>query len=172
MNSGPSPEQSSVWYLAYTRPRQEFVAHLNLEQQGFEAYLPLYKQLKRGEAGGVLEPMFPRYLIFRPRHPEQSIGVVRSTRGVMTLVRFGYEPATLGDAAVANIRAFEEARKSTSVADITRFKAGQAVRVMDGALEGLEGLVHEVSSKRVVVLLHLLGRVTPVRMAHHEVSAV
>ena len=34
------------WYLAYTKPRQEAVAHVNLEQQGFEAYLPLFKKFK------------------------------------------------------------------------------------------------------------------------------
>lgn len=32
------------WYLAYTKPKQESVALVNLEQQGFEAYLPLFKK--------------------------------------------------------------------------------------------------------------------------------
>ena len=56
------------WYLAYTKPRQEAVAHANLEQQGFEAYLPLFKKFKKTEQGPValFEPMFPRYLLFRP----------------------------------------------------------------------------------------------------------
>ncbi|WP_366943958.1 transcription termination/antitermination NusG family protein, partial [Ferrovum sp.] len=29
------------WYLLYTRPRQEKVAHQNLLQQGYESVLPL-----------------------------------------------------------------------------------------------------------------------------------
>lgn len=31
------------WYLAYTKPRQEEVARINLEQQKFHVYLPLFK---------------------------------------------------------------------------------------------------------------------------------
>ncbi len=54
------------WYLAYTKPRQEEIARVNLEQQSFEAYLPLYKKFKKTELGpvSVFEPMFPRYIFF------------------------------------------------------------------------------------------------------------
>ena len=37
----------SRWYLAYTKPKQESVAQFNLEQQGFEVYLPLFKKFKK-----------------------------------------------------------------------------------------------------------------------------
>jgi transcriptional antiterminator RfaH len=69
------------WYLSYTKPKQESVALVNLEQQDFEVYLPLFKKFKKTEQGPValFEPMFPRYILFRPSRPEQSISVVRST---------------------------------------------------------------------------------------------
>ena len=51
---------SDRWYLAYTKPRQETVAHSNLEQQGFEAYLPLFKKFKKTVFFFV---SFLRYLI-------------------------------------------------------------------------------------------------------------
>ena len=41
------------WYLAYTKPRQEDLARVNLEQQGFESYLPLYKKFRKTEQGPV-----------------------------------------------------------------------------------------------------------------------
>ena len=61
----------SRWYLAYTKPKQESVAQFNLEQQGFEVYLPLFKKFKKTEQGPValFEPMFPRYILFRPSRP-------------------------------------------------------------------------------------------------------
>jgi len=39
-------EETSLnnWYLGYTKPRQEEIARVNLEQQGFESYLSLYKK--------------------------------------------------------------------------------------------------------------------------------
>ena len=53
-------EIEPLWFLAYTRPRLETVALQNLQQQGFDAYLPFYKRLKKSSAGmqAILEPMF------------------------------------------------------------------------------------------------------------------
>jgi transcriptional antiterminator RfaH len=41
------PEPEDPWYLAYTKPRLEEVAQVNLRQQSFEVYLPLYKKFKK-----------------------------------------------------------------------------------------------------------------------------
>ena len=96
----------SNWYLAYTKPRQEEIARVNLDQQGFDSYLPLYKKFKKTEQGpvSVFEPMFPRYIFFRPGKPGQSISTVRSTKGITTIVRFGFEPAVIGEELLGRIR--------------------------------------------------------------------
>jgi transcriptional antiterminator RfaH len=161
------------WYLAYTKPRQEQIALINLEQQAFEAYLPLYKKFKKTEQGPValFEPMFPRYILFRPGKPEQSISAVRSTKGVANIVRFGFEPAILQDALVQRIRQLEQDRNHATLQDISNFQQGQTVRLKHTALGGVEGLVQSVSSKRVAVLLEILGRPTVVQLAHHQLEA-
>lgn len=159
------------WYLAYTKPRQESVAELNLDRQGFEVYLPMFRTLKRGVAEPVLEPMFPRYLFVRPRTDAQSLGVVRSTRGVLTLIRFGIEFGCVPCDVIDRIRAFEEARRAASVSELSALRAGQKVLISDGPFKGLEGLVQSVSSKRVVVLLELLGRLAQVGLAHQVLAA-
>jgi transcriptional antiterminator RfaH len=162
----------SRWYLAYTKPKQESVALFNLEQQGFEAYLPLFKKFKKTEQGPValFEPMFPRYLLFRPSKPEQSISVVRSTKGIATIVRFGFEPAQLQDELVHRIRQLEEDRNHATLQELSNLKAGQTVRLKHTALSGIEGLIQSVSSKRVAVLLEILGRPTVVQLEHHQVE--
>ena len=160
------------WYLAYTKPRQEQVASLNLEFQKFEVYLPLYKKFKKTEQGPVamFEPMFPRYIFFRPGQPGQSISVVRSTKGIHNLVRFGFEPATLQDELLQRIRELEQLRNQAGLLEISRLKAGQTVLFKHSALSGLEGIVQNVSSKRVAVLLEILGRPTLVKVEHHQVE--
>ena len=67
------------WLVAYTKPRLELVALQNLERQNFEVYLPRYKKFKNTEEGPVpvFEPMFPRYILFRPSKAEQSIEAER-----------------------------------------------------------------------------------------------
>lgn len=161
------------WYLAYTKPRLESVAQINLAQQGFEAYLPLFKKFKKTEQGPVafFEPMFPRYILFRPTRPEQSISVVRNTKGVANIVRFGFEPALLQDEVVRQIRQMEVDREQATIETLNPLKIGQAVRLKHTALGTIEGLVHHVSSKRVAVLLEILGRPTVVQVAHHQVES-
>jgi transcriptional antiterminator RfaH len=161
------------WYLAYTKPKQESVALVNLEQQDFEVYLPLFKKFKKTEQGPValFEPMFPRYILFRPSRPEQSISAVRSTKGVTTIVRFGFEPALLSDDVVQRIRQMEQLRDQATIEELNQLKVGQKVRLKHTALGAIEGLVHNVSSKRVAVLLEILGRPTVVQVDHHQVEA-
>ncbi len=160
------------WYLAYTKPRQEDVALLNLELQGFEVYLPLYKKFRKSEQGpiSIFEPMFPRYIFFRPGKPEQSISTVRSTKGITSLVRFGFEPATIAEALLRRIRQLEEDRNQATLLELSNLKAGQTVRLKHSALEGVEGMIQNVSSKRVAVLLEILGRPAVVQLEHHQVE--
>jgi transcriptional antiterminator RfaH len=160
------------WYLAYTKPREEKIAEVNLQQQNFEAYLPLYKKFKKTEQGPValFEPMFPRYILFRPSKPEQSISAVRSTKGIATIVRFGFEPAMLQDDLVQRIRQLEQDRNHATLQELSNLKAGQTVRLKHTALGGVEGLIQSVSSKRVAVLLEILGRPTVVQLEHHQVE--
>lgn len=160
------------WFLAYTKPRQEQIAQTNLEQQAFDAYLPLYKKFKKTEQGPValFEPMFPRYIFFRPSQPGQSISAVRSTKGIATLVRFGFEPAVLADELVQRIRQLEQDRSHATLQELSNLKAGQTVRLKHTALGGVEGLIQSVSSKRVAVLLEILGRPTVVQLEHHQVE--
>lgn len=160
------------WYLAYTKPRQEDIAQVNLDRQGFETYLPLYKKFKKTEQGpvSVFEPMFPRYLFFKPARPEQSISTVRSTKGVTTLVRFGFEPAVIDEELLRRIRHIEEDRQQATLVELSQLKPGQAVRLQHTALKGVEGLIQSVSSKRVAVLLEILGSPVVVQLEHHQVE--
>jgi transcriptional antiterminator RfaH len=161
------------WLVAYTKPRLELVALQNLERQSFEVYLPRYKKFKNTEKGPVpvFEPMFPRYILFRPSKAEQSIETVRSTKGISHVVRFGHEPGVMGEDMVATLKAFETSQNQATLQEMSNFKAGQKVKLKHVALGALEGLVQSVSSKRVAVLLEILGRPTVVQLDHHQVEA-
>lgn len=98
------------WLVAYTKPRLEKVALENLERQAFEVYLPMYKKFKKTESGSVsvLEPMFPRYIFFRPTKQGQSIKSVRSTKGMSHVARFGFEPGIVSSELLETLNQFEE----------------------------------------------------------------
>ena len=160
------------WYVAYTQPQREQLAQVNLELQGFGVYLCKYKTFKKSP-DGMLEawqPMFPRYIFFRPAHAGQSISVVHSTRGIAFVLRFGLTPAMLKPEEICMLRALESAQNQAYAGQNSPFKPGLKVRLQNCGLSGLEGLVHSVSSKRVTLLIALLGREKKVQLEHHQVE--
>ena len=160
------------WYVAYTQPKREQVAVLNLEQQGFSAYLPRYKKHKVSPDGvlSIFEPMFPRYVFFRPGHAGQSISGARSTRGVSFVLSFGANPAVLKTSELQGIWACEVEQNRADSGAISPFQAGVQVRLRHCGLHGLEGLVKSVSAKRVTLLLELLGGQQTVQVEHHQLE--
>ncbi|TCS70997.1 transcriptional antiterminator RfaH [Sulfuritortus calidifontis] len=150
------------WYLIHTKPRQEHCALQNLEQQGYECYLPLIavEKLRQGRLAMVEEPLFPRYLFIRLEEGAsgKGWGPIRSTRGVSRLVSFGNEPARLDDRLVEQIRTHEGRRQPQPL-----FTPGERVRVTQGPFAGLEAIYQmREGENRVMVLIELLSK--PVRL--------
>ena len=166
------PETGSVWYVAYTRPRMESTALLNLERQGFNVYLPLYKSVRQLSAGWqpAFEPLFPRYIFLSPADAATSLSVVGSTRGVQSLVRFGPQLAQVSPQMLETIRDFERVRNQQGLETLSPIKPGARVRMRKGALNSIEGLVVSVARHRVTFLLQMLGRQKEVTVDHGELA--
>lgn len=162
------------WYVAYTQPQREQLARTNLETQGFKAHLCELKTFKIAPCGFLeaREPMFPRYIFFRPGHAAQSISTVRSTRGISHVLRFGVTPALLKANEFQAIRALERSQNQLDQAQTSPFQPGVRVRLQNCGLSGLEALVHSVSNKRVTLLIELLGREKKLELKHHQLDLV
>jgi transcriptional antiterminator RfaH len=172
VSEGATNEDS--WYLVYTKPKQESIAFLNLQAQGFHAYLPLYKNFKKTSASGDASfvPLFARYVFFKPGILSQSISSAHSTLGVARIVKFGVEPAVVKAATLLAIQEFENQRNAAGLSELSPFQPGKQVRFKGTALNGLEGLVKSVSSKRVAVLFDLLGQQQLVKVDHSQLTLV
>lgn len=155
-------EAVKKWYLVYAKPRQERVARTNLERQGYETYLPLSRETKRrhGRAAEVVAPLFPRYLFIHLDSQTDDWGPIRSTLGVVSLVRFAYQPAQIPDDLVATLRAREDTEGLVAIPrDV--FKRGGRVRITDGSFMGYEGIFLAPTGRdRVVILLDIMGKLT------------
>ena len=150
-----SIDTERAWYVVHTKPRQETRALENLENQGFECFLPRIPVQKRirQRVQVVSEPLFSRYLFIRLDQSTRSWAPIRSTLGVSRLVTFGQQPARVPEALVAALR---EA-PPMQVAHL--FAPGDAVLVVNGPLQGAQG-VYQVSEgeQRALVLIELLGQ--------------
>ena len=169
----PSAEDvAPPWYVVHTKPQQEQVACENLARQRYAVYLPRIKVLKRSRRSKCqemqLEPLFPRYIFFQPSSIGHSVAPVRSTFGVTSIVRFGQDPAVLRHEVLKSIQDFETRQNEAGLEEISPFRNGGKVLVVDGPLAGMEGLVSGVSQERVVVLMQLLGHDARVTLSHHQ----
>ena len=162
--SDPAARREALWYLVVTKPRQEPLAQVHLERQGFECYAPriLEKKIIRKKSVVVDRPLFPRYLFIRAKEAfEAPLYPVRSTCGVSHLVTFGPEkaPGTVNKALIEALR-LEEARRRASPA-AEPFQKGDRVRILEGPFRGLLGVFDLMEERaRVHLLIDFLGKAT------------
>ena len=147
----------SNWLVVMTKPRMENEAKEHLIRQGIEAYLPLWKELKKrsGAWKTTISPMFSRYLFARQSYEDQSLSSIRSTRGVIKLVHFGTEPAWASDKLVNDIRKLEATQINQSN-QLKPFKNGDQVIVVDGPFKGVSAKVFSSDQERVILILQVL----------------
>lgn len=156
------------WYTVFTKPRQEQVAAEHLARQGFSVFLPMalnpYQRRTRRQVERV-EPLFPRYLFIHVVADQQSLGPVRSTRGVCTLVRFGKKLVTVPELVIQMIHSRMNPESGLVELDPVTVQPGDRVKVFDGPFAGAEGILEaHRGERRALLLMELLGRQSPVEV--------
>lgn len=167
VNGRQATELTMQWYLVHTKPRQEECAKHNLEQQGYQCYLPTLPSEKLNDGTLVLtnDPLFPRYLFIRLGRCDSAKSwiPIRSTRGVSSLVRFGTEPAKVDEGLIEQLRAQEAAVQGKPA---RMFSPGERVRFREGAFADVEGIYQMADGdRRVMVLIELLSKPVVIRVA-------
>lgn len=149
---------AKAWYVVFCKAQKESDAQEHLERQGYEVFLP-YMQVKKRQRGAyknVTEPMFPRYLFIRLDRENDNWSPIRSTRGVISMVRFGTEYARVSDALIASLFARVTAEESPKG---PLFVEGESVRVIDGPFEGYEAIfTAQKGQERAIILLSLIQK--------------
>jgi transcriptional antiterminator RfaH len=158
------------WYLIHTKPRQEMCALQNLEQQGYQCYLPTLptEKLRQGLLTVTVEPLFPRYLFVRLGQEDsaKSWAPIRSTKGVSRLVRFGVVPAKVDDRLIDILRAQDASFQGEP---IRLFKPGERVLLTEAPFIGIEGVYQMADSEcRALVLIEILSKLVAVRLSPYS----
>lgn len=167
---------SSRWYVVYTKPRLEAVALENLLNQGFESWYPRARVVKRrvGGKAEVVESLFPRYVFVQLAQGEHVFSRIRSTRGCIDLVRFGFEYRPVPEGFVEALRASTDSDGVLPLhATATRLEPGTPVMLLDGAMAGWVGQLQGYrAADRVVVLMQMMGSVAQVEVQVDSIEAV
>lgn len=148
------------WFVAQTKARSEEQARVNLERQGFCAYLPRYRRERRHarRRDVVRAPLFPGYIFVRLDLDESPWRSINGTFGVDHLICHGERPAAVPDGIVEQIAARENDDGLIPL-HARPFQKGDALRIVSGALADCLGFFDRMADRdRVVLLLDLLGR--------------
>ena len=159
------------WYALRVRSRCENTVATHLGGRGYEWFLPLYKCRHRwSDRFKEIElPLFPGYVFCRfnvlHRLP------ILTVPGVVRIVGFGRTPVPVDQTEIAAIRA---AAKSGLPRQPWPFlQVGQKVRIEDGPLCGIEGILLSFKGhRRLVLSVTLLQRSVAVEVDGAWVQAV
>lgn len=148
------------WYLVYTKIRQEAVALTHLQRQGYPCFLPMMRveKVRQKAVHPVDVPLFPRYVFVRlgTALGDKAWGPIRSTQGVLHMVRFGTRPALVSDELIEWLKLQEQARRSEPQ---RLFEPGERVVVTHGPFAGFEGVYQmRDGQQRVMVLIEWMSR--------------
>jgi len=160
-----------AWYVVQTKPRQEQVALTNLLRQHYQGFLPRIgvPKRRRGRWQEVIEPLFPGYLFASLDLRHEDAAPIRSTRGVVGLVRFGGGPRPVPAQVVERLQLAEGG--DGVIRREQAFNEGDRIEIVAGPLAGLRGIFLAASgAERVHVLLDLLGRGNRATVSRREIA--
>ncbi len=166
-------DPDSRWFAVWTRSRQEKVVAATFNKLGVHHYLPLKSELRKwSDRKQVVEaPLFSGYLFVNINLLTNSRLQVLKVPGVGALVSNQMGPLPIPDRQIEDIRRLVTAGVECSVQPL--LKEGDRVRVVRGALAGIEGtLIRNSSASRLLVSIEMIRQSLSVSISRSDVELV
>lgn len=160
---------ASAWWALYTRHQHEKVIAEMLSAKGFEVFLPLYESTRRWkDRRKILSlPLFPCYVFVRGGLDRRL--QVLTTPGVHMILYRGDQVAIIPESEIEAIQRAVDG--SFRVEPHPFLKCGARVRVIRGALEGVEGiLTRKKNLCRLVLSVDMLSQSVAVEVHASDVE--
>jgi len=162
--------QQWPWFAVLARTGRERTATLLLENAGFECYLPVSKFTRRwsDRVKEVEVPLFPGYLFCR-MNPHNRLPVL-ITPGLIQIVGVGKTPIPVEEQEIAAIQRVGKIGLPTM--PWPYLEVGHVVRIEEGPLEGMAGIVLKIKSGlKLVLSVSLLQRSVAVEIDRNWISS-
>jgi transcription antitermination factor NusG len=159
----PAPTSRAPWYALTVKPRHERATARSLDSKGLEQFSPLYRARRRwcDRIKELETELFPGYVFCRFSYEERLL--VLKTPGVTSIVGFGGRPVAVDDREIEAIRAV--VASGLPVQPWPYLRVGQRVRIEQGCLEGVVGIVlRDRDAFRVLINVEILQRTVAVEI--------
>jgi transcription antitermination factor NusG len=168
MSTQPSNER---WYALQLRTRWENSTATLLSSKGYQTFLPTFETRKpaKGRLTEIQAPLFPGYLFCRFNVFDRLPVLI--TPGVLTVVGSGRIPIPVEDSEMESIQ--KMVSTGLRIEPWPFLEVGQVVRIADGPLSGVEGVLTSFKgTRRMVVSISLLRRSVALEIDRSVVSPV
>ena len=154
----PSP---NGWYVVWTKSRHEQKVCNQLEEKSLEVFLPKINvwSRRRDRKKIIEQPLFPGYLFLKPFSDRELYIDIVQIKGVVKILgenwdNLGVVPEKQMDDIYKIIKSGQEVFPHHYI------QIGRKVRVIWGPLEGVEGILMEIKSRKskLVISVELVGR--------------
>ncbi len=169
MSAEPSRDR---WYALQVRTRWESSTATLLCGKGYQTFFPTYtteKRWRRGMSNGTSAPLFPGY-VFCQFDPHMRLPVL-VTPGVIAVVGRGRTPIPVEDSEIEAIQ--RVVSSGFQAIPWPYLEVGQQVRIQNGALSGIEGILTSIrGTRRIVVSVSLLCRSVALEIDRSDVCPI
>jgi len=151
------------WYAVWTKSRHEQRVRQQLEEKGYQAFLPTVARWSRWKdrKKRIDWPLFPGYCFAR-FEAAASLPVLKCA-GVVTIVSFNGEIAPVPDHEIEGIQRLIASKLPYDPCPLIR--EGDFVEIVHGPLKGVRGrLVRKGTQSRLVLSVDLIGQAVSVEI--------
>jgi len=141
------------WYAVHVRSRHEFIVTDRLVSSGIDNFLPIVERLRhwKDRKKLVAFPLFPGYLFVRIRKNNSEKLTVLKTPGVVRFIgQTAADPESVPDDQVISLKRLVESKETLDPHPY--LKEGNRVKIKNGPLKGVEGLLVERKGLHHLVL--------------------
>jgi len=189
-DSLPAPKPASPydlpgdWYVIHSYSGYENKVKANLEtriqsmhmgDRIFEVHIPMEDvvEFKAGKKVTVPKKVFPGYILVRMSLDDDSWYAVRNTPGVTGFVAGNAQkPTPLSRREVERFLGVQEEEEKVKPRFKPEWEVGEQVRVVTGPFADFNGVIEDmnVDQQKVVVLVNIFGRDTPVELGFEDIQ--
>ena len=160
-----------TWYAVFTLPQNEKSVARQLALREIESFLPTYESVKvwkNRQRVRIMLPLFPTYLFVRI-DSRQRTRVLQSP-GVIHIVGNRHEHVPVPESAIELLRSGIQRRIMEPYRDLV---VGKKVRIKNGAMEGLEGvLVRKGNGLRFVLAMEMINQYAAIEVAAEDLESI
>ncbi len=149
------------------------IKSMHMEDRIFEVHIPMEDvvEIKGGKKVTVPRKVFPGYILVRMKLDDDSWYAVRNTPGVTGFVGGNQKPTPLSRREVERFLGVQKEEEKVKPRFKPEWEVGEQVRVVAGPFADFNGVIEDINidQQKVVVLVNIVGRDTPVELGFDDI---